>query len=146
MNAGPAAHCFDSQHLRGRCSCKGKWFYSGASHLEDGGLSSQSPSQHLSAGRGVYKVGEGKQNKEIGGEAVDMHTVPLLVPIWSLLSASWSWPVPAKFLHLGKLCHPKSWSPFLVQVGTGTADACKILIKKLLIHESSMSLLVQPLL
>lgn len=37
----------------------------------DGGLSTQSPSPHLSAGRGFYTEGEWKQNKEIKGKEVE---------------------------------------------------------------------------
>ena len=40
-------------------------FYSDASQLEHGGLMSQYLCPHISAGRGFYKEGEGKQNKEI---------------------------------------------------------------------------------
>ena len=41
--------------------------FSGASHLGDGGLTSRSPAPHLCGGRGFYKQGEGKQNREIKG-------------------------------------------------------------------------------
>ena len=46
---------------------KRKGVHSDAGHLEDGRLRFQSPSQHLSAGRGFYKEGEGTQNKENNG-------------------------------------------------------------------------------
>ena len=40
--------------------------------------------------------------------------------------------MPAKFLQVGDLCHPKLWSQlFLVQAGTGTAGTCNVLTKKL---------------
>ena len=41
--------------------------FSGADNLADGGLTSQSPSQHLSGGRGVYKKGEGNRRDRGGG-------------------------------------------------------------------------------
>ena len=41
--------------------------FSDASHLEDGGLMSQSPSLYLHAGKGSHKEGEGKLNREIKG-------------------------------------------------------------------------------
>ena len=57
-------------------------------------------------------------------------------PCWSwygpLMSASWrwTWSVPAKFLQLGDLHHPKLWSrPFLVQQ-PGIAGACDMLKTK----------------
>ena len=35
--------------------------FSGTGHLEDGGLRSQSPSSHLSGGRGFHKEGDGNR-------------------------------------------------------------------------------------
>ena len=43
---------------------KGKCFYSDTCNLEDEELSSQHPSQHLSAGRGFYKEGEGQEEQK----------------------------------------------------------------------------------
>ena len=46
---------------------KDSGLFSGASHLEDGGLMTPSPSPPLSGGRGVYKEGEGNRAEINGG-------------------------------------------------------------------------------
>ena len=62
------------------------------------------------------------RTKSFWGEALDMKAVSLLVPIRS---------VPAKSQQLEDLHQLKSWSRlFPVQAGTGTADACNMLLKK----------------
>ena len=54
-------------------------FFSGASHLEDGGVLSQSPFLPLNGGRGLYKEGEGNRTKRsregVGKFYMQMSTV-----------------------------------------------------------------------
>ena len=52
-------------NLWGRCWWKGKKFIQVLTTWDDRGFLYQSLSQHLSGGRGFYKAGEGKKNKEI---------------------------------------------------------------------------------
>ena len=60
----------------------------------------------------------GKENKEIMGRGYGCVGSVLLVLMWIFNVNIWEWLVPAKFLQLGDLHHPKLWSrPFLVQSG-----------------------------
>ena len=55
---------------------KERYLFSGAGHLEDGGLSSQSPAPPLHGGRGFIRRERG-QNKEIRGGVCKVPYLPM---------------------------------------------------------------------
>ena len=64
VNAGPPA-CYNKSQTHETCAGEKESGLFRYQHSEKMGISCPSP--HISAGRGVYKEGEGSQNKEIKG-------------------------------------------------------------------------------
>ena len=109
---------------------------SGEGNLEDAGLFSQNPTSHLGIGNGFYKDRVGRAEQRSGEETVDVLVVSLAVLMWIFSVRPWNLVLPSQRLQLRDLRHQQPRSgPFLLEAGTGTAGACNMLTKKLLVRE-----------